>query len=96
MARGMLEPNCGGCKGLGAHSRRCRTQPGWFWHRLQDMAEELADLIGSNDVECANAAYHIATCMRARALSASPESAQHPVQDRNHPAQSLDSPGRPG
>lgn len=63
----LKEPDCGGCKGQGAHSRRCRTQPGWLWHRYEDMAEELADLIGSNDPESANMAYAIAGRMKARA-----------------------------
>ena len=63
----MKEPDCGGCKGQGAHSRRCRTNPGWFWYRLQDQAEDLADMIGSNDPEAANMAYAIAGRMKARA-----------------------------
>ena len=63
----LKEPDCGGCKGQGAHSRRCRTNPGWFWYRLEDKAEELGDLIGSNDPEAANMAYAIAGRMRARA-----------------------------
>lgn len=63
----MREPICGGCLGLGAHSRRCRTQPGWFWYRLQDMADELGDLIGSNDPEAANMAYAVAGRMKAKA-----------------------------
>ena len=66
----MKEPDCGGCKGLGAHTRRCRTQPGWLWFRLEDMADELGDLIGSNDPESANMAYAIAGRMKAKALAA--------------------------
>lgn len=58
---------CGGCDGKGAHSRRCTTQPGWLWHRLHDAADELGDLIGSNDPEAANMAYAIAARMKARA-----------------------------
>lgn len=66
------EPDCGGCKapGAGAHSRRCRTQPGWMWYRFEDMAEELADLIGSNDAVASNLAYAIAGRMRAKANTA--------------------------
>ena len=63
----MKEPYCGGCDGLGAHSRRCRTQPGWFWERLYDQADSLGDLIGSNDPESANMAYAIAARMKAKA-----------------------------
>ena len=70
MGRPMREPDCGGCKGQGTHSRRCRTQPGWFWHRLEDLAEELGDLIGSNDVEAANMAYNIQGRMKAKADAA--------------------------
>lgn len=66
----MKEPNCGGCQGLGLHSRRCRTQPGWLWYRLQDMAEELGDLIGSNDPVSANHAYAISARMDRKAASA--------------------------
>jgi hypothetical protein len=71
----MIAPGdrCGGCKGLGAHSRRCRTRPGWFWYRLQDDAECLGDMIGSNDCEAANMAYAIAVRMRARAEAARSE-----------------------
>lgn len=63
----MNEPDCGGCKGKGAHSRRCRTNPGWFYYRLQDMAENLGDTISSNDVTSANMAYAIASRMKQRA-----------------------------
>lgn len=65
----MREPDCGGCAGQGAHSRRCRTQPGWMWHRLTDMADGLGDFIGSNDPEAANMAYSIAGRMRAKATA---------------------------
>jgi hypothetical protein len=61
--------DCGGCRGEGAHSRRCSTQPGWFWYRLEDMADELGDMIGSNDPESANMAYVIAGRMKQRAQS---------------------------
>lgn len=66
----MREPDCGGCKGQGAHSRRCRTQPGWMWWRMQDMAEDLGDFIGSNDVVAANLAYAIAGRMQVKAITA--------------------------
>ncbi len=72
----MREPDCGGCKGEGAHTRRCRTQPGWLWYRLEDLAEELADHIGSNDPEAANMAYSIAGRMKRKA-----EAALHPDRD---------------
>jgi hypothetical protein len=63
------EPDCGGCKGQGAHSRRCRTNPGWFWYRLEDLAEELGDMIGGNDPASANMAYTIQSRMKARAVA---------------------------
>lgn len=62
------EPNCGGCVGKGAHSRRCRTQPGWFWERLRAQAESLGDMIGSNDAEASNMAYAIAGRMKVKSL----------------------------
>lgn len=61
--------DCGGCKGLGAHSPRCHTQPGYFWRRLADDAESLGDNIGSNDYEAANTAYALAGRFRKRAES---------------------------
>lgn len=66
----LKEPDCGGCQDKGAHTRRCRTQPGWLWFRLQDIADELGDLIGSNDPQSSNMAYSIASRMRAKAALA--------------------------
>ncbi|QNL30575.1 hypothetical protein SEA_SPEEDDEMON_1250 [Gordonia phage SpeedDemon] len=57
---------CGGCRGLGAHSPRCWTQPGFEWKRLADKAEALGDQIGANDHEAANTAYALAARFRAR------------------------------
>lgn len=62
----MADRSCGGCEGLGSHSPRCTTQPGWHFQRLMDMADSLGDRIGANDMESANAAYRIAGRMRAR------------------------------
>ena len=55
---------CGGCQGLGAHSPRCSTQPGYRWRIAYDMADELGDIIGSSDIEAANRAYAIAGLMK--------------------------------
>ncbi len=63
----MKEPYCGGCEGLGAHGRLCRTRPGWYFRRLAAMADDLGDAIGSNDPESANYAYAISTRMGAKA-----------------------------
>lgn len=52
--------DCGGCRGLGAHSPRCFTQPGFLWLRWKDQAEALGDGIGSNDPALANQAYALA------------------------------------
>lgn len=57
---GMTDNDCGGCKGLGAHSPRCHTQPGYHWRRLRDQAGSLGDQIGSNAPALANAAYALA------------------------------------
>ena len=57
---------CGGCRGMGAHSPRCHTQPGSLWRRCADLAEALGDMIGSNSVELANEAYSLAFELRKR------------------------------
>lgn len=54
------QSNCGGCLGLGAHSKTCYTQPGALWVRLAAMADSLGDNIGSNDMAAANMAYVLA------------------------------------
>lgn len=63
--------NCGGCKGLGAHSPRCPTQPGWQYKVMADQAESLGDRIGANDPGLANMAYHIAGAMKKKWREAS-------------------------
>ena len=57
---GRFPDECGGCQGLGAHSPRCRTRPGFIWKILADKAEGLGDTIGANDYEAANTAYGLA------------------------------------
>ena len=52
--------SCGGCQGLGAHSPRCNTQPGFLWRKIADAAEDLGDMIGANDGQMANQAYRMA------------------------------------
>lgn len=54
-----LDP-CGGCQGLGAHTRACRDPLG----HLADQIEGLGDQIGSNAPELANQAYRIAGTLR--------------------------------
>ncbi|AXQ64787.1 hypothetical protein SEA_LEROY_85 [Gordonia phage Leroy] len=56
--------SCGGCEGKGAHSPRCRTQPGWFFRRLADQAAALGDAIGPNDYDAANTAWVLAARLR--------------------------------
>ena len=56
---------CGGCRGHGAHSPRCLTQPGFLWLRWKDTAESLGDSIGANDPGLANAAYALAAQLEA-------------------------------
>jgi len=58
---------CGGCQGLGKHSPRCPTQPGWHWRRFADQARCLADAIGVNDPALANRAYALADDLLQRA-----------------------------
>lgn len=62
----MAAHNCGGCRGLGGHSPRCHTQPGWLWRKFADMAEDLGDNIGANDPEAANTAYSLAAQLKQR------------------------------
>jgi hypothetical protein len=50
MARNVIDEmgwnadRCGGCRGLGGHSPRCVTQPGWRWRKAADGAESIGDL----------------------------------------------------
>jgi hypothetical protein len=52
MARNVIDEmgwnadRCGGCRGLGGHSPRCVTQPGWRWRKAADGAESIGDLVG--------------------------------------------------
>lgn len=62
--------NCGGCRGLGAHSPRCITQPGFGWRKIADAADELGDMIGSSDTEMANQCYKMAARAAKRWLEA--------------------------
>ena len=49
---------CGGCQGLGNHRRHCRHNPDYTYAReLADMADSLADQIGSNNAGAANHCY---------------------------------------
>lgn len=61
---------CGGCKGLGAHSPRCHTQPGYLWRIRYELADSLGDMIGAHDIEAANMAYTIAAKMKKKWLEA--------------------------
>ena len=63
---------CGGCQGLGKHSPRCDTQPGWHWRILADQAMNLADDIGPNHPALANQAYELADDLLQKAREAQP------------------------
>ena len=57
------DPNCGGCQGMGSHRRWCRAVVGFGAYRLGTQAaqaEALADSVGSNYPEAANALYYAA------------------------------------
>lgn len=58
---------CGGCRGLGKHSRRCPTQPGAIWFILEDQAISLANSIGANEPELASIMYGVAGRLRQKA-----------------------------
>ena len=52
---------CGGCAGLGNHRKLCPRHPDYHpWRRLEVMADEIGDVIGSNDPGVANLAYQLA------------------------------------
>ena len=54
---------CGGCQGLGAHTRWCREVVGYLPSVLGPLSEHIenaGDLIGSNDTGLANRLYRVA------------------------------------
>lgn len=57
--------DCGGCQGLGSHRATCPHHPDYHpWLRLARMAEEIGDVIGSNDTGLANQAYALSGGIR--------------------------------
>ena len=67
---------CGGCNGLGAHIRWCAWQVGAKAARLgkwSEQSENMADQIGANCPEAANALYRSAAILRDAALDAKAE-----------------------
>jgi len=67
----MVDRECGGCKGLGAHIRWCPTQVGYTAKYLgpgSEMIENLADTVGGNDPGLANILYHAAGELKQYAL----------------------------
>ena len=72
--------DCGGCQNLGAHRRHCPHHPDYHpWQRMADMAEEIGDVIGSNDVGIANTAYQLSERIRALIEASRPSGSQNPV-----------------
>lgn len=64
----MIDIDCGGCKGLGSHARRCPQRPGYNrWDIIADEAVALGDRIGSNDPGAANHCYYAANRLREKA-----------------------------
>lgn len=64
----MIDIDCGGCKGLGSHARRCPQRPGYNrWDIVADEAERLGDHIGSNEPGAANCCYAAAGLLREKA-----------------------------
>jgi hypothetical protein len=60
------DDGCGGCRGAGAHRRYCPRHPDYHpWRRLADRAEDIGDGIGGTDPGLANAAYRLASQIRA-------------------------------
>lgn len=65
----MSDYECGGCEGLGAHSPRCTTRPGWRFRRWADEVGTLADEIGANDPVASNGLYAVRAVLLERATS---------------------------
>ena len=58
---------CGGCQGLGAHTRWCREVVGYLPSVLGPLSERIenaGDTVGSNDTELANLLYVAASNLR--------------------------------
>lgn len=54
------DPDCGGCRGAGAHRRFCRAlhgRPAFQAYRQSQAAGSLADWVGSNEPGAANHLY---------------------------------------
>lgn len=63
--------DCGGCLGIGAHKKFCPAVHGTHAsvrYRWSQRAENLADEIGSNDVEAANTLYVLAGTFHTEAV----------------------------
>jgi hypothetical protein len=66
----MSQEDCGGCRGEGAHRRHCRNNPDYSRAaELADMAEDLGDQIGPNNMAAANLCYRAAGLLRLDAMS---------------------------
>lgn len=69
-----LDYDCGGCAGIGSHKRWCKAEHGHAAHRLgrqSAKAEALADEVGSNHPEAANALYRAAGLLTEKARAKS-------------------------
>lgn len=76
-----MSSDCGGCEGIGAHKRWCEAEHGWAAHRLGRQAakaEALADEVGSNHYDAANALYRAAGLLTEKAKA---KSAAHKAQE---------------
>lgn len=66
----MTAEDCGGCRDEGSHRRHCRQNPDYSRElELADMAENLGDMIGPNNMSAANACYRAAGLLRVDAMS---------------------------
>lgn len=71
---------CGGCKGMGRHTRWCTAVVGTMASLLGRMAEEadsMGDQIGPNNMRASNMAWQLAAVLREDAMARAAEYMAH-------------------
>jgi hypothetical protein len=87
----LVDQGCEGCRGQGSHRRWCAVvvgQPASYLGVLSQDAEVLADQIGTNEPDAANACYLAALLLRDRAIVLTSEFERQGVESNDgQPAQ---------